>query len=160
MRTEDGRSTGTESTPLIEARQRRQDLHAMIVALEVATARAAGQPQEWAERVHEALIELGAEFERHMATTEAPGGLFEAINSAAPRLANQVGELVREHQDIRAAIGAAMDAIRPQAHPFGRAEASGGRDAVLALLNRLLRHRQAGADLVYEAFETDIGVGD
>jgi hypothetical protein len=125
-----------------------------------AIARPAGRAVGGAQPVHEALVKLGGAFERHMATTEEPGGLFEAVNTAAPRLAGQVNRLVEEHKAIRVAIGRALDAVRPQAHPFGVADATGGRDVVLDLVNRLLRHRQAGADLVFEAFETDIGVGD
>lgn len=159
MRTE-GNATTSADARLAEARHRREDLHAAILAVESAIARPAGRSDDWAGRVHEALIELGGAFERHIATTEEPGGLFEGVNTAAPRLAGQVQRLVREHQDIRTLIGQAIDAVRPQAHPFGPADASGGRDVVLELLNRLLRHRQAGADLVYEAYEMDIGVGD
>lgn len=164
MRTDDSPTAGTlgsgTDAPLAEARTRREDLHAALVAVEEAIARPTGRPADWASRVHEALIALGSSFERHIATTEEPGGLFEAVNTAAPRLAGRVDRLVREHQEIRTAIGQAMDAVRPQAHPFGQEDASGGRDVVLALVTHLLRHRQTGADLVYEAFETDIGVGD
>lgn len=146
---------------LEEARDRRENLHAAMMAVERAIARpAGGRAEDWAKQVHEALIDLGSEFERHIATTEEPGGLFEAVNAAAPRLAGQVNRLVEEHKSIRAAIAEALDAVRPQAHPFGPSEATGGRDVALDLLNRMLRHRQSGADLVYEAFETDIGVGD
>lgn len=164
MRTDDTPTTAARSSgagaPLAEARTRREHLHAALVAVEEAIARPTGRPSDWAGRVHEALIELGSAFERHIATTEEPGGLFEAVNTAAPRLAGRVERLVREHQEIRTAIGQAIDAVRPQAHPFGQEDATGGRDVVLQLVNRLLRHRQTGADLVYEAFETDIGVGD
>jgi hypothetical protein len=34
------------------------------------------------------------------------------------------------------------------------------RERANRLLGHLIRHRQQGADLIYEAFETDIGGGD
>ena len=41
----------------------------------------------------------------------------------------------------------------------GADDVAGAREAVLGLLGAFARHRQLGADLVYEAYETDIGGG-
>jgi hypothetical protein len=37
---------------------------------------------------------------------------------------------------------------------------AGVRDQVVAVLSGLVRHRQAGADMVYEAYNVDIEAGD
>lgn len=146
------------SGALAEARARRADLHTVIVALEAAIAAPApGRSPDWAEHVHDALVEVGAAFERHIAVVEGPDGLFEEVTHAAPRLANDLDRLRAEHLEIRAVIVHALDAVRETA---GVPRTDDGREAVLAVLDRLMRHRQHGADVVYEAYAVDIGTGD
>lgn len=149
--------TGVPTEALAEARARRADLHEVIVALEQAIAAPAPRPA-WAQHVHDALVDVGAAFERHIAVVEGPGGLFEEVTAAAPRLANALELLRAEHMRIRAAITAALDAVRltPESTP----STDTGREAVLAVLERLMRHRQHGADVVYDAYALDIGSGD
>ncbi len=142
---------------LATARARRAHLHDAIVALEAAIAAPSPRP-EWAEHVHDALVEVGAAFERHIAAVEGPGGLFEEVTAAAPRLANALDRLRREHQEIRAAITAALDAVRITSdRPLSSDD---GREAAIAVIDRLMRHRQHGADVVYDAYAVDIGAGD
>lgn len=155
------RQAATHTAALQEARARRSDLHAGIMALERAVAAPAkGRANEWAAHVHDALVDLGAIFERHIAATEGPGRLFSEVTAHAPRLSNAVERLIRDHRDIRTHIGAALDTVRDLSGMPADEIADHGREAVLELLERLLRHRQTGADLVYEAYAVDIGVGD
>ncbi|HET9900277.1 MAG TPA: hypothetical protein VFR46_04310, partial [Actinomycetes bacterium] len=72
----------------------------------------------------------------------------------SPRLAHAVETLQNEHGDISACI----DDLRTS---VDGATSSEGVDQVrelgVSLLSRCIRHRQRGADLVYQAFEADIG---
>lgn len=151
--------TATASAALADARRQRADLHEVIVALEAASAAPAATRQaDWSSTVHDALVEVGAAFERHIAVVEGPSGLFDEVTETAPRLANALERLRAEHLDIRAVIVGAVDAVRLVA---GRqAPPDQGREAVLLVLDRLMRHRQHGADVVYEAYAVDIGTGD
>jgi phosphomannomutase len=146
---------------LDEVRSGRADLHEYMQLLEEAVAKPLpGRSELWAKHVHETLIELGASFERHIAITERPDGLFEDLTKVAPRLAGGVSKLAEEHREIRAAIGAALDAVRDRASVVCVDADLDGREAVLAVINRLMRHRQRGADLIYEAYQVDVGGGD
>jgi hypothetical protein len=148
------------SAALKEAKNKRADLHAFIVELEEAIAAPAiGRALDWAMRVHDELVEVGAAFERHIAVVEGPDGLFEEVTQAAPRLTNALQQLADEHREIRTLISEALDAVR---HVSGAREGAPdqGRAAVLRVLDQLMRHRQLGADVVYEAYAVDIGTGD
>jgi hypothetical protein len=90
-------------------------------------------------------------FADHRALTEGDDGLYAELVCDAPRLARTVDGLVAEHRTIDVAmerlisgteVGADAEVLR--------------RDA-LVVLDGLARHRQRDADLVYEAYSTDIG---
>jgi hypothetical protein len=153
--------TGAAATAALEeARDKRADLHACIVSLEEAIAApATGRALDWAMRVHDALVEVGAAFERHIAVVEGPEGLFDEVTNVAPRLTNALRQLADEHRVIRGLIAEALDSVRHIAGARGGA-ADQGRAAVLVVLEHLMRHRQLGADVVYEAYAVDIGTGD
>jgi hypothetical protein len=87
--------------------------------------------------------------------TEAAGGLYEEILENAPRLANRVKRLRREHADITAAIRSGSAETQAATQDPGRVEAL--RDHAVRLLADLVRHRKRGLDLVYEAYHVDIG---
>jgi hypothetical protein len=151
---------GTSTEALARARVRRADLHQVIVDLEEASAApAAGRVVEWCHRMHDALVEVTAAFERHIAVVEGPEGLFDEVTDAAPHLSNAVDRLRKEHREIRTSIVEALDAVRPMA---GAPEHSPDalREAVIAVIDELMRHRQLGADVVYQAYAVDIGTGD
>ena len=97
-----------------------------------------------------AVQRLTAEFALHIEVTEGPDGLHQAILAGDLRLANQVRALADDHAVIAAEIAAVA------AQPGD----AGARERAAELLERLERHRQRGADLIYEAYETDIGGGD
>jgi hypothetical protein len=152
----------TTPPALDEARAGREELHRDMNQLEEAVAApAAGRTDVWARQVHETLVRLGASFERHIAITERPDGLFDEILKAAPRLSGGLHKLADEHKAIRAAISRAIDAVRERTDAVpDDSPALEGRESVIEVLNQLMRHRQRGADLVYEAYQVDIGVGD
>lgn len=140
--------------PAVEgARSRRASLHAILIDLETAIAAAApGREVSWSDQVRDQLTRLADAFTHHVQATEGPEGLFSQVRRRAPRLDNQCRRLTDDHATIvseLAAATAALDAGVPEA-----------RKAVLSLLAHLARHRQAGADLVYEAYAVDLGGSD
>lgn len=114
-----------------------------------------GRPGGWSAEVDHCLQQLAHAVDRHVQVTEGAAGLFEQIRAAAPRLAGPVQLLGEEHRAIRAALEAAVEAHRAAAVDEQRlAEV---REQLTALLALLMRHRQRGADLVYQAYDVDIG---
>ena len=135
--------------------RRRAELHHAIVEVEEALARPApGRLREWAAEVGDSLKQLGADLEAHIDVTQAEAGLHEDILAAAPRLAHGVERLRREHRELRDALRSAGDLLDA---PEDGDWAAHVRDRVTALLTRLIRHRQRGADLIYEAYQVDVG---
>ena len=160
MADNDPRPTAT-SADLEWVRRPLADLRAAIDALEEASAApAASRTAEWSMAVHEALVDLGAAFERHIAATEGPDGLHDRIRDAAPRLSIHVDRMAAEHRATRQAITEAVDAAREGSRSADPELPEQVRERVNDLVRRLLELRGHGADLIYEAYEVDIGAGD
>ncbi len=148
-------SSKPEQTFVEELRRRRAELRESMAALELALAGPAPAGQaRWVERVHAALVELSADIREHVDITEGPGGLYRDLLKAAPRLSSQVARLIGEHTLIKGLVDDLLDRVNP---PVASADVDSIRDLGTALLGRLQHHRQRGSDLVYEAFEIDIG---
>ena len=113
-----------------------------------------GRPAAWAERVDVALVELSADFAEHVAVTEGSDGLHDALLEAAPRLSNSIHRLAGEHAAISGLVRDLLAQVTP---PVAADNIEAIRDLGTALLGRLARHRQRGADLVYQAYEVDLG---
>ncbi len=136
-------------------RRLRAELHGSIAAVEQALAAPApGRVAAWAERVDVALLELSADFREHVVMTEAADGLHGDVLATAPRLSNAVARLVAEHAVITDLVGSLITRV---SHPVPDDDVDAIRDLGTALLGRLARHRQRGADLIYEAYEVDLG---
>ena len=143
---------------LDNVRRRRADLHDVLVSLESAIAAPTGAGRvAWAERVAKELGRVDDELDAHVAATEGADGLYAEILVDAPRLAPSVRRLQDEHGELRAALDDTNGRVEVLAG--GGDDVAGAREAVLGLLGAFARHRQLGADLVYEAYETDIGGG-
>ena len=146
-------------TPALgEARKRRQTLHDAIVQLEMAiSSPAAGRMDDWRGQVTKDMVGVRDAFDQHIIVTEKPGGLYEEIMERAPRLAGTVKRLQDEHPTIEASIAkllARLEAgeVNNDTWPLDRA-----RDDLQRLIGAVVRHRQKGADLVWEAYNVDIG---
>ena len=136
-------------------RAHRAELRESIGALEQALAGPIpGRVAAWAERVHVALVELSADLREHVALTAGPQGLHRKVLATAPRLAGAIRRLVDEHDAITHLVEQMMDWVSVPLDDDGVAATRG---LGVRLLGRLVRHRQAGADMIYEAYQTDIG---
>ena len=151
---------------LSELRRRRAELLESINALEQALAAPVpGRQMLWVERVSTALLELSGDFHDHVDLTEGPDGLYGRVIVSSPRLAHAVERLTADHGGVTELIGKLLAMVGKAAESFARGDSILGdldevRDLGTTLLATLVRHRQRGADLVYEGYSVDIGGQD
>ena len=153
-------SKGAESTraELDAVRVRRAELRETLNLMEAALAAPArGRAVVWGEVVHASLVMIADDFGAHVEVTEGPGGLHQSILAGDLRLANAVDALTAEHEQIASEIAGL---VADSEAPVGVEDVDDLREQGTRLLGHLIRHRQRGADLIYEAYETDIGGGD
>lgn len=146
-------------TPALdEARRRRKTLHDSLVHLEVAiSSPAAGRIDGWTAQVLKEMVGVRDAFEQHVLVTEKPDGLYDEILGRAPRLETGIQRLKDEHPTIH-------DAITEMVARLEQTEIGGvqwpledARDDLQRFIGRVIKHRQRGADLVWEAYNVDIG---
>jgi hypothetical protein len=114
----------------------------------------------WTEELRDHLGRLRDDFLAHVRGAEGDAGFYGDILRTSPRLAYRISRLAGEHDSLSREI----DEVLALADDVP-ADAPGERDSWVdrlhhrarSLLRRLSRHRQREADLIYEAYETDIG---
>jgi len=116
---------------------------------------AIGRELEWSENLDIQLRKLSSALEQHVVTTEGPKGLLTQIVEAAPRLQHRVDIALDDHIQLRRQLGAALDSLSTETRKVDEL-----REQVTRLLGDLTRHRQLGADLIYEAYSVDIEGAD
>jgi hypothetical protein len=145
-----------QPTPALEvAARRRRELREALVAFEGALASPMGDRVTWHAVATDALESLGHAFEDHVAATEASGGLYDEVRETSPHLRAKANRLREEHPAITAALIEAS--ARLAAPPADEADADAVRDELQRLMGQIVRHRQHGADLVWDAYAIDIG---
>jgi hypothetical protein len=151
-------STVAAHAELHAVRVRRAELRGTLNRLEdILASPARGRAVVWGEAVHTALTALADDFGAHVDVTEGPGGLHESILAGDLRLANAVAALTTEHGQIAEEIAGL---VADSAAPVAPDDVDDVRERATQLLGQLVRHRQRGAELIYEAYDTDIGGGD
>jgi hypothetical protein len=118
---------------------------------------ASGRPIAWVEGVRDALTTVQSAFDVHVRHTESRDGLFDDIVVQSPRLANAVERLRREHVELERCIEEQVKAFASPPVDLHADWIAARRHETVELLVLLARHRQRGADVVYEAYEVDIG---
>lgn len=144
------------SRALEAAGDRRIELKAALSAVEIVAAAPAGAPG-WRERLAAALVDLSAALDTHVEEVERPDGLLGELTRAAPRLVNRIDRLRDEHPPLQVQVAAVIEAARATGE--AALPADDLRSEVLDALVAIARHRQRGADLVYEVHNVDIGGG-
>ena len=104
----------------------------------------------WPETAASAVTEAATTWERHVIGTEAPQGILADVLEREPRLAHLVSTLRREHTEIR-------DLLARTGAELSARDAADARQQVRAVTERLSRHHQLGAQLIYNAYEVDLG---
>ena len=135
-------------------RAHRGELRDSVAAVDEALASPIARGGAWRERVRAALAELSHDFRDHIDLTERPGGIYDGVRRSAPRLMRRVDRLTGEHATYAEAIGGYLAVLE---HGGTIGDLPAFREEVTTLMGQLVRHRQQGADLVYEAFEVDLG---
>ncbi len=143
-------------TALSRAKKHRLTLRDAMSNLELVIGRPAGK-NEWQREVELAVEELVVAFGDHVDEVEGNDGLLAQIADEAPRLATEIARLQTEHDALRRDLAQTSTTVKGSVDSVGVETAR--RDA-MALLERLMVHRQQGADLVYEAYNVDIATGD
>ncbi len=162
-----GAGIGTEALPpvLDDVRIRRAGLKTALSNLELALAAPFANRAEWVTHVREALAVVHEVWTHHIMQTEAPGAFLDDLVAESPRLSKPATRLRREHSDILAMIVNGEIRLDDPPGDDGAddetyvAWAEDVRVDLTALLAALARHRQRGADLIYEGFAVDIGGG-
>ncbi len=146
-------------TPALqEAAKRRRTLHEALVGLEFAiSSPAAGRIADWTGLVVKEMTAIRDAWEQHVDGTEKPEGLYEEIVTMSPRFAGTIDRLRDEHPEITEAVEqmlARLEQVEIGGLPWPLEDA---RDDLQRFMGRMIRHRQKGADLVWEAYNVDIG---
>ncbi|MFZ0161201.1 MAG: hypothetical protein WAL50_19395 [Kineosporiaceae bacterium] len=103
----------------------------------------------------EAVTALLQRWNRHVRLAEAPDGLLHQIVTDSPRLSTTVARISREHPVVVTQIRSALELL-------------GAPDPDLASVRRLLgwamdameQHRRRGNQLIYDAYNLDIGLSE
>jgi hypothetical protein len=109
----------------------------------------------WRPGMTRAVAALRHAFSNHVHATEGPAGLYAGLLEDAPRLARGVDDLVGEHTTVLSALDALEHKLgnTPDEDP----DIEEIRQQAVQVLQGVWQHRQRGADLVYEAYVTDLG---
>lgn len=137
------------------ARKRRIDLRQAMERLEKRVARPSGIAA-WLADVEAALFEIGEALDAHITEVEDEGGLLASIVTDAPRMTGQAEELRTEHNELRAGLSRALESCSMH----GELAPTLVRRRATSLLGRIAMHRQLGSELVFDAYNVDIGDGD
>jgi hypothetical protein len=143
----------TTDQPLAGIVRRRSELGKAMQKVELAAAAAAGK-DSWKKDLEYALGKLESAWQDHVEEAEAPGGLHERILNQAPRLQRKVASIQEDHRAIATSIAAALEGMRDATADTDKEEL---RNTALDVLLALARHRQHGADLIFDAYSIDIG---
>lgn len=134
------------------ARHLRVQLYEAMANLELDVARPAASAQ-WLVDVKDSLSEFRQALAAHTREVEGPDGILAQILESEPRFTAAVTDMERDHKELAEALADVYESF--DAGDFART-----RRKVISLLGRLTLHRQAGADLVYDAYNVDIAAAD
>ena len=107
----------------------------------------------WRKQVDQDLEGLRITLIDHIRVTEGDEGLLAQVVEDAPRLVPDVEAITAEHAELCEAVDVAKDLVDRDAED----DAHEIRAAVVDLITALYAHRQRGADLVFDAYNVDIG---
>jgi Hemerythrin HHE cation binding domain len=145
---------------LDDVRARRQGVRMALDELERALASPArGRADAWGRALADRLDALHQAFAQHVVVTEADDGLFAEVLAEAPRLGHRIQQLRDDHGFVLAAIERLSEVVRSK-QPLDDGTVEAVRDDAFGVLRDIVRHRQRGAELVYDAYNVDIEAAD
>ena len=136
--------------PLLDA------MHGLEAAL---ASPAPGREAWWRDRVAAELATFRNVLATHVASTESRKGMFVDVESIEPALHHRIERLRYEHADLLRQAESLETHLAPSApgHPFNFHDV---RQRAGWLLTALRHHQALEADLVFELYDSDVGVGD
>lgn len=137
-------------------RRRRESLYEDLARLERALQAPLGDGVAWKAGTRAAGSMLADEVRAHVAETEGENGFLTTIREDAPRLDSAVTRLIDEHAEMVEMVDRFLAQLDQPDEGIGLADV---RALGVSLLGMLVRHRQRGADLIYEAYQVDLGSG-
>ena len=147
-----------DSTALEEARSRRLALGDAADMIEDLIARPGSDPQ-WTIRVADSLQGLKFAFQNHVDEVEHDEGLLPQLRHDSARLSNAIDRMYAEHITISAELDDVAKLVIDCEGDCSTVLVDAIREAIVDVLRAISRHRQRGADLIYEAYHVDIGGG-
>jgi predicted RNase H-like nuclease (RuvC/YqgF family) len=146
-----------ERVQLDAVRIRREALYEAVVGLEDALTTPVGDGHKWRLRVAMAVDHAAVRIEEHAQQTEAKGGFLEKVLIEEPRLQRKINQLKVDHERLEKEVDALRTAVSLVDDDAVPDQSTSIRNRAIELLGQLTRHRQRGADLIYEAYQVDIG---
>lgn len=140
-----------------DARRRRAPLREAACDLELAVSAPVGTGKVWRDRVRDGLNHILVALDQHVRDTEGPEGLYQELQTEAPRLSNLVRLLGKEHDVIEDDVRSTIAFLSELNDVLEEDDAEPAREAVLQVLGKISRHRAKGADLIWRAYSVDIG---
>lgn len=146
-----------DQTHLDAARVRRESLYQAAVGLEDALSTPIGDGARWRLRVAMAVDHATRRIEEHIEQVESPDGFLRQVVAEVPRLSCRAARLAEDHERLEKDVHALRVALAEIEDADVAERGMAIRKAALEFLGRLATHRQRGADLIYEAYQVDIG---
>ena len=140
------------SEALVAAGERRVELKDAVSALERAASSPSAMPS-WRDYVSQELAILRQALDRHIAVVEADDGLLAELSAEVPRLIHKIDQVRNEHPMLCEMVDDTITFFT------STDDADAIRKSILETLSAVVRHRQRGADLVYDGYNVDIGGG-
>lgn len=120
---------------------------------------APGREQEWGGGVLSGLLDLTRAFKAHVHAVQGPDGLYEEVESSMPHAGNRVQYLRETNQSLADRLELLEREVRRIADGEGTAFMAVRANA-LQLIGEVRHQQSREVDLVYQAFQQDIGSGD
>jgi len=142
------------------AREERGRMTAAMRELENSLAAASWhRTVRWNERVNTSLRELQTALQETRASANAAGSLFADVVEEEPRLENRVNRIRAEYDDIERQVESLCQQMEVQ--PTENSEdVEDIRQRLRWLLNALQYVQAKENELLYEAYQIDVGTGD
>lgn len=141
---------------LRSVKRHRSDLKRTMTALEGVLARPIGSDAgAWLDAVRHRLADLQDAFDNHIRVHEGPDSFHADIVRSQPHLTPHVVSLQRDHHRLTVQLMGLSDMI--ERHTSPRDVVYEVRTLGTDLIHQFARHRQKGADIVWEAFNFDVG---
>ncbi len=104
-----------------------------------------------------ALDHAANRIDEHIEQTEASDGILQQVMTESPRLCRKTDRLREDHEVLEKGVHALRTSLAEIEDADVAERGIAIRGQAMEFLGELALHRQRGADLLYEAYQVDIG---